>query len=263
MLNKTQLLTIGAAILLFGVLYFGCDTKPSSQRSIEKERALSVESTNIETLLLEAKATLSNASATEILALEQQINDATTDTLRLSLLKQLSSTWYQEKHPAIAAFYAAEVAEAEGTEEAWSIAGTTYTICLQRSELEKVRDFCTSRAIAAFESAISISPENLDHQTNLALVYTENPPQENPMKGILMLVDLNKKNPENIGVLNNLGRLAMKTGQFPKAVERFGQTLAIEPDNRDAICMIAQAYEALQENDRAAQYAERCKQLLR
>ncbi|MFK7935264.1 MAG: tetratricopeptide repeat protein [Saprospiraceae bacterium] len=262
MLNRIQLLTVGAAILLFGILYFSCETKPATQKAIEKTRALAVESTNIETLLLEAKATLSSAAATNILALETQMNDATVDSVKTGVLKELSSEWYQAEHPAIAAFYAEQVAEKTATENAWSIAGTTYTICLQRSELDKVRDFCTNRAIAAFESAISLSPDNVAHQTNLALVYTENPPQENPMKGILMLVDLNKKNPENIGVLNNLGRLAMKTGQFSKATERFGQALALEPNNRDAICMISQAYGELNQIELAEKFAAKCKESL-
>lgn len=262
MLNRTQLLTVGAAILLFGVLYFGCDTKPVTQKAIEKERALAVESTNIEALLLEAKATLPSATATNILALEKQMEDATADSIRTNALKELSREWYQAKHPAIAAFYAEKVAESSSTEDAWSIAGTTYTICLQRSELEKVREFCTNRAVSAFESAISLNPDNVAHQTNLALVYTENPPQANPMKGILMLVDLNKKHPQNIGVLNNLGRLAMKTGQFAKAVERFGQALELEPDNRDAVCMISQAYGELGEITSAEKFAAKCKEML-
>jgi len=262
MLNKTQLLTIGAAILLFGILYFGCDTKPVTQKAIEKERALAVESTNIETLLLEAKAALPKATATDILALEKQMEDAITDSTTITVLKELSGKWYQANHPAIAAFYAEQVAEKTTTEEAWSIAGTTYSICIQRSELEKVRQFCTNRAVTAFESAISLNPDNVAHQTNLALVYTENPPQENPMKGILMLVDLNKKHPQDIGVINNLGRLAMKTGQFKKAVERFGQVLELQPDNRDALCMISQAYGELGEMESAEKFAEKCKTLL-
>ena len=193
MLNKIQLLTVGAAILLFAILYFGCDTKPVTQKAIEKERALSVESTNIEALLLEAKATLQANVASNILALEKQMNDATEDSLQIGFMKELSGEWYRAEHPAIAAFYAEQIAEKTATEDTWSIAGTTYTICLQRSEVEKVRSFCTNRAIAAYENAISLNPTNVAHQTNLALVYTENPPQENPMKGILMLVDLNKK----------------------------------------------------------------------
>lgn len=262
MLNKLQLLAVGAAILLFVVLYFGCDTKPVTQRAIEKERALAVESTNIEALLTEAKATLPPGTANDILALEKQLADTQADSAKSNVLVELSRKWYQAKHPAIAGFYAEQVAENSETETGWSVAGTTYTICLQRSELEKVRDFCTNRAVAAFEKAISINPNEVAHRTNLALVYTENPPQENPMKGILMLVDLNKQHPEDTGVLTNLGRLAMKTGQFAKAVERFGQALTLEPDNRDAICMISQAYGELGNTAAAEKFGERCQGML-
>ena len=55
-MTKLQIGTILTAIALFLGLYFGCDTNPPEQAAIEKSRALTVESTDINALLLEAKS---------------------------------------------------------------------------------------------------------------------------------------------------------------------------------------------------------------
>ncbi|MBK7605446.1 MAG: hypothetical protein IPI15_18140 [Saprospiraceae bacterium] len=60
------------------------------------------------------------------------------------------------------------------------------------------------------ESAISLDPKETNHRVNLATIYAESPPKDNPMKGIMMLLDMSKSEPENITVMNTLGELATK-----------------------------------------------------
>jgi uncharacterized protein HemY len=93
------------------------------------------------------------------------------------------------------------------------------------------------------------------------LIYAENPPQDNPMKGILMLLDLNKKFPENVGVLVNLGRLGLKTAQFEKAAQRLEKVIVLEPDNRSANCLLIEAYEGLGQKEKVLFYQNKCEAL--
>jgi len=261
-MTKLQTGIIFFAIALFSVLYFGCDTKPKAHQQIEKKRALNSESTNIAALLKDAKSGMSQTEGTTILGLETQLQNAASDSSKIETLKLLAGRWFEFGHPEISGFYAQEIAEMQkDNENAWSIAGTTYTLCVQRSKTDKIRSFCTERATKSFESAISLNPENVSHRTNLALLYTENPPKENPMQGILMLVDLSKKHPDNIGVLNNLGRLSIKTGQWEKAVQRFEKVLSLEPMNLDATCMIVEAYRGLSLENKATDAEARCQAL--
>ena len=260
-MTKLQILVIGSAALLFFVLYFGCDTKPEQQKALEKTRALAAESTDINTLIKAAKTDLSSDAVNTILAMEQQLDAAIDDTVKISFQEQLSGIWFELGYPAISGYFAQKIAESINSEDSWSIAGTTYTICIQRSEEEKIKSFCSGRAVQSFENAISINPSNINHKVNLALCYTEYPPKENPMKGILMLVDLNKEEPENVVVLNTLARLAIRTGQFDRAVERLSKAVSIEPNNAKSNCLLAQAYDGAGDQVQAAQYAEKCKQL--
>ncbi|GJM31755.1 MAG: hypothetical protein DHS20C18_07560 [Saprospiraceae bacterium] len=260
-MTRLQLAVIGGVVLLFLVLYLGCDTKPVSQKQIEKTRALAVESTSVQVLQKEAQAEMSEDQISEIAAIDFRLQDPENDSTRIENLKLLSGKWYQFGYPAIAGYYAQEIAETEGIADSWSIAGTTYTLCIQQSKQKKVVDFCTARAINAFESAISLAPADMANRVNLALVYTENPPADNPMKGILMLKDLNEEAPENVIVLNSLGRLAIKTGQYDRAIQRLEKALNSDPENISTVCLLASAYQGSGQMEKARVFEEKCRQI--
>jgi tetratricopeptide (TPR) repeat protein len=260
-MTKLQWAVIIAALALFFTLYFGCERTPPDIAELETTRSLSVESTTPTALLDEAKSKLNGVQLSEVAALEDEAQMATADSSRAGVYQRLSSQWYQLGHPALAGYYAEEVASLRSTEESWSIAGTTYSICIQRSGEEKIREFCSGRAVQAFENAISLNPENTAHRVNLALTYTANPPADNPMKGVLMLRELNQEEPNNVLVLNALARLAIKTGQYERAVERLEAAAQLSPDNANTICLLAQAYEGKGDNGKAQEYAEKCRSL--
>lgn len=261
-MTKIQWLTITFSVGLFSLLYFGFDTKTPEQKSFVKSRQLSAESANIDVLIKTAKQSLSGPQSNEILAIETQIEGAFPDSVNISELQRLSGKWYEFGQPAIAGYYAEKVAERSNAEEAWSIAGTTFTLCVQRADEQRIKDYCTDHAVQAFENAISINPNNIAHKANLALCYTENPPKDDPMKGILMLVGLNKEFPDNVLILNNLGRLAIDTGQFERAVERLEQALSLDPDNVTTICLLSKAYDSSGQTEKARQFAELCSKLI-
>ena len=76
-----------------------------------------------------------------------------------------------------------------------------------------------------------------------------------------MLLGLNQENPEDVLVLNALGRLAIKTGQFDRARVRFEEALETDPVNATAICLLAQVYEALGEDEKANAFSNKCANL--
>lgn len=260
-MTNAQRIVLFLAVGLFALLYFGFDIKPESQKLVEKQRALQATSTDAQALIAQARGQLSGDKISALAAIEHELEAANDDADKAAIYKDLSAKWFDYGKPAIAGHYAELVAEIENTEDAWSIAGTTFSICIRKEQEEKVRDYCTAKAIESLEKATSLNPENLQHRVNLALVYTENPPKDNPMKGILMLVDLNKKYPGNAMILTQLGRLAIKTGQYDKAVERLEAAVSAEPENMNANCLLAQAYSALGNAEAASRFAQKCEQL--
>lgn len=260
-MTRQQYILIGSVTLLFFILYFACETKPPGQQQVEQSRLLQAEATNVNLLMREAHDELSASQLSTIQALQQELSEAAGDSARVEILQQLSGRWYESGYPAIAGHYAQELAEVRGVEDAWSIAGTTYAICVQRAEDSKVREFCTQRAITAFENAISLNPDEVRHQVNLALTYTDSPPPNEPMKGVLMLRELEQSFPESPLVYTSLAKLAIRTGQFERSIERLNQALDIEPANLNAICLLAQAHAGAGNAAEAQRFEEQCQNM--
>lgn len=260
-MRRAQIIAILSVLALFCLLYFGCDTKPKEQRALEKSRMAEIEVTSPEILLAEAKQNLDQVTNSAFLTLEMELKEAD-DSLKVEILKDLSSKWYNTGKPILAGCYAQEVAEILNTEESWSIAGTSFILGVRTAETEKEKTFAARRSVKCLENAISLAPNNIDHKINLALSYTERPPSDNPMKGVLMLRDLSESNPENTGVLNQLARLAIKTNQFDKALERLKTSEGLNDQNETTICLLAQVYELRQEKQNADIYNDKCNLLI-
>lgn len=258
-MTRNQWLVLASALLLLCILYFGFSKVPPKQQDLEKSRFMNVEATSLTNLVNTAYEQISPAQKTIVEAIQLDVEKSGTDTIaKVEQLKALAGTWYEYKYPGISAVYAEDIAEIVKTEESWSIAGTTYALCVKNTEDQKEREFCSKRAIKAFEKSISINPDNIDNRINLAICYVDNPLQDNPMQGILMLRDLNTKYPENVAVLNQLGKLAIQTNQIDKALVRLEAAYAIEPENQTTICLLASAYKSANNQLKANEFANKC-----
>ncbi|MBK8737205.1 MAG: tetratricopeptide repeat protein [Saprospiraceae bacterium] len=91
------------------------------------------------------------------------------------------------------------------------------------------------------------------------MVYVDKPLTDNPMKGILMLRDLNTKYPNNADVNIQLAKLAIRTGQFDKAVERLEKALALSPQTLSINCLLAEAYNGNGNIEKAKVAMQKCK----
>lgn len=258
-LNKSQYLTILGSILFFTILYFGCDTKPSEIVAIEKSRAFQLEATGFDNLIREATPKLSTEDAVRFSDLRKVVQNINVeDSILVAGYEDLSSFWYNHEEIALSGYYAEEIAKIKNDEESWAITGTTFASGIAYSEDQKTKDYCSSRAIRAFENALSLNPDNVDHRINIALCYVENVPPQEPMKGILQLRELNTAYPSNVSVINNIARLAIRTNQIDRAIERLNQALDIEPDNRLSVCLIADAYQRKGDNTNFELYRLKC-----
>ena len=256
-LLKGHILAILATVALFLLVYFGFDIVPGEQKQLEKSRMLSTEATSVQNLIMDARQELGSRYGI-IEALSMELNDQENDSLRTETLKTLSGRWYELGYPAISGYYAEEIAQANEDADAWAIAGTTYLLAVKSSEEDKVKDWSFNRAINALETAISLNPQDIESRINLALGYIENPSAQNPMQGILMLRQLNDENPGNVKVLAQLGRLSLVTNQVDNAIKRLKEAESVEPDNKNVICLLAQAYDKAGDSINAETYNEKC-----
>lgn len=250
------ILSIFAALML--VFYFGFDIRSKEIKLAEKSRVGNLEITSIENIKRSAFDSLAPSAKAIFDGLQLKLNDAIDKDERILMLKQISGFWYRNGNYAIAGDVAKKIANQENSEESWAIAGTTFASGISNSTSRKLKKFNQSQAIKAFENAISLNPNNPENHTNLAICYAELPPKENPMKGILMLLDLSKRFPEDAGVSFQLGRLGMETGQYKKAVVRLEKVLTLKPNYKKASCLLAVAYEKLGDTNNANKHRVSC-----
>ena len=246
---------------LFLLLYFAFDITPKTQELVEKSRAESLEKIDVNALIEKSKSALNKGEFAEVSAMEFEVQSQTSDSMKISFLEKLSGKWYRLKNPIIAGHYAEQIAETGNKAEQWSISGTTFAIALQQDFDENSKAYCLDHAVRAFENASSLEPENINHQVNLASCYAENPPKDNPMKGIQMLLGLDKKHPESIPVLYQLAKFGMQTGQYDKAIGRLETILNKDQKNKKAICLIFKAFEETGKAEKALEYKQRCENL--
>jgi len=255
-LQKSHILTI-IGFLIFFVVLLAMRTKPTELIEREKTRALNLQSTDVNALKLEASSSLSSNNKARIQILESELAEADEDE-KVDIYKDLSSVWYDAGEIGIAGYYAEQIALSLNDAEAWGIAGTTYGICIKRSQKDKERSLCLNKALEAIENAISLAPDQIDYQINKAIILAENPQAENPMRGVKLLLDLNKNFPENVPVINNIARFALQTNQLDKAEQRLLGALSIEPKNRSTNCLLVQLYQAKGEDAKMELYRPNC-----
>jgi len=262
-MNKQQIILVLFFVALFFGMYFGCDYVPKNHPKAGQTEKVPEGQGTEQKLIEEAKAALGPEQKASLVLLEQQAQGTDADSSKISALKKLSGEWFRFKNSTVSGVYARMIAEAEPSEKAWVIAGSMFQDGYQQTDKEEIRRYCSTNAVKAFEKAIELNPENLDNKISLALCYTDNPPQDNPMKGILMLRDLDGKFPSNPKVLFQLAKLAMRTNQFDKAVARLEQILAVQPKNSSAVCLLADAYKGAGKNDKAQLFAKKCESSLK
>lgn len=262
MLKKPASIAIILGVVIFSIIYFGLNTKPNKQRAQEKSRVSNFEATGIQNILTATKDSLSKDELAYLETLNHEVNQEANDSLKVIALKKLSGAWYEQGYPILSGYYAEEIAKILGDHDSWAVAGTTYILGMRNAPSDSQKSFSRNRAIKALESAISIEPDNISDQINLSLIYVD-APDENPMQGILMLRELNEKYPQSVNVLNQLGRLAIRTNQTEKALQRLLKAYELEPDNRNTICLLASAYKLANDTVNENAFKSKCENILK
>ena len=100
-----------------------------------------------------------------------------------------------------------------------------------------------------------------ENRIRLAGAYMEDGGQ--PMTGVLMLLDIVKKDSSNVDAQLMLGRFGLISGQIDKAIARFEKVLYLQPQNSEALFLLAEAYNDQGNKQKAIDLLERCKKTVK
>jgi lipopolysaccharide biosynthesis regulator YciM len=261
-MQKPQLILISAGIALVGLLYFAGnrippkeEPKQAANRDGEQKGPMqgqTIEPASFEQIKAAAFAKINAEQKLELQNLENK-NDIVS-------FKLLSEKWHALKENNMSAKYFAEYSKLEKSEKNLTFASENFIGLLNNEPDASVKAWQANQAIEVLNKVIEINPKNTSAQIALATCYTDGTGET--MKGVQMLLGIVRKDSNNIPAALTLGALAIKSGQWPKAITRFEGILQKDPKNKEAMYSLAEAYKGSGNIVKAKELFNNCKKLV-
>jgi len=217
-----------------------------------------------QTILDGAKTALTGSQKISLLSIENQLNTAKAPADRAAIYRQLSKFWAdsaQRIEPYL--YYTYSAALLENSEKSLTFAAQLLVDNLATQEAPPaIQNWIAANAKVLLEQALVINPNNDSAIINLGACYLFGNISDNPMQGILKVKEVVDKNPQNIYGNMMLGLGGKKSGQYPKAIERFLNILKLEPKNMEAMVNLAECYELSNQNSLAIEWYTKMKGIL-
>jgi tetratricopeptide (TPR) repeat protein len=262
-LKKPQFIVVLIATLLcVAVIIFVPRSKkegPGAGKENTENQTISTQ-----TILDGAKTALTGTQKISLLSIENQLNTAKSPADRAVIYRQLSKFWADSAHriePYL--YYTYSAALLENSEKSLTFAAQLLVDNLATQEAPPaIQNWIAANAKVLLEKALVINPKNDSAIINLGACYLFGNISDNPMQGILKVKEVVDKNPQNIYGNMMLGLGGKKSGQYPKAIERFLNILKLEPKNMEAMVNLAECYELSNQKSLAIEWYSKMKGLI-
>jgi cytochrome c-type biogenesis protein CcmH/NrfG len=145
-------------------------------------------------------------------------------------------------------YYLSKAAELDKSEKNLTFAAQLILNNLRAEEDEAKLNWKTAQAIALFEKAIELYPNNDDLKVGLGSCYVLGKGRvggaAETMKGIQQLLSVVRKDSNNMKAQMMLGVGGYVSGQYDKAIDRLQKVIKAQPDNVEAVAFLADTYAA-------------------
>jgi tetratricopeptide (TPR) repeat protein len=264
---KQQLFLVGAGVLLLGsLLFFGTTVARREITAAPAFAANTPPSFNIDTFIKVSEKDLSINQVNYVDNVANSVSRGDVKDQQISAYNALASFWQDSaKNPVIAIYYTGLSAELVNSEKKLTFAAQLILDRLRSEQDIDKRTWEAQQGITLLDQAIQQDPDNDDLKVDLASCYVfgkgmAGDPQET-MKGILQLLDIVQKDPENMKAQLVLGIGGVISTQYDKAIERLTMVVQKEPGNLEAISWLADAYAGKGDKANAIKWYEVSKRL--
>jgi tetratricopeptide (TPR) repeat protein len=141
------------------------------------------------------------------------------------------------------AWYEAEAARLENSEKSLTFAAHLLLENLKNEPSDQLKKWKALQAKDLFERSLIINDKNDSTIVGLGACYIFGNIADNPMEGILKVRQVVEKDSTNVFGQMVLGHGSLVSGQYDRAIDRFGKVVAMQPKNLEAILMLAEVYE--------------------
>jgi tetratricopeptide (TPR) repeat protein len=197
----------------------------------------------------EEKKHLTPAQIVNLGKLENSVTRGDVNSQLITANAQLANFWKDSAHsfePYV--YYLSEAAKLDKSEKNLTFAAQLILDNLRAEQDDAKLNWKTAQAIALFEKAIELDPNNDDLKVGLGSCYILGKGRvggpEETMKGIQQLLSVVRKDSNNMKAQMMLGVGGYVSGQYDKAIERFQKVITAQPDNVEAVAFLADTYAA-------------------
>ena len=268
-MRATHYITLAVAIALIALLYWGGKTVPPADRQGANAQPAAgamaqgpntMKPASFDSIVTASKKQLPKTVADTVLSMENELAAVRDSSQMAVVFSRLSKVWERAGQLPVAAFYGAKSAKLENSGKSLTFAGQIFLQLMENERSPSVQMWEAREAVSCLEKSLKADPDNEDTKLALATGYIEGTGE--PMRGVQILLAITREKPDDIPANMLLGRMSIQSGQFDKAVARFEGVLKIEPENKEALYFLAQAYEGKGDKRKAIELLEKCKQVV-
>jgi tetratricopeptide (TPR) repeat protein len=265
MVKKQQLILVsGSAILFFLIFFFGKTVPP---RKISDKPAAAAQSTiTYDDIIANATKKLTAPQQAYVTSLRSAVVRGDVKDQQVKVYRQLADFWKDSVRlfePY--AFYLGEAAKLENSEKSLTFAARLFLDNLRGAEDPALKTLLANSAKSLFEKALEINPNNDSSKVGLGSCYIFGSSASNPqevMQGIQQILQVVRKDSNNMYAQMMLGIGGVVSGQTDKAIERLTKVVEHEPRNLEAVLTLADAYERKADNANAVRWYKEAKKLI-
>ncbi|MDE3185440.1 MAG: tetratricopeptide repeat protein [Bacteroidota bacterium] len=264
-MNKRIILAGAGVVLVFVFFFFG--KTATTKKEMPAMAKAETPQFNIKDTLSADKQQL---SADQLVYVTKIENDITRGDLKHQGVNQytnLANFWKDSAGKFIPyAYYLSEAAKLDNSEKKLTFAARLILENMKREDNPAQKVWEAQTAASLFEKALKLDPDNDDLKVGLGscYVYGEgmigNP--EQTMKGIQQLLQVVKKDSNNMQAQLVLGIGGVISNQYDKAIERLKKVVSFDPQNLEAVSWLADAYAAAGDKKNAIKWYEQSEHLV-
>lgn len=252
-LRSKHYIALAGALVLTGALYWFVPTTPPAGApaaagggahqepgarpgGVMPEQAVA----SLDSIRQGSLAQLAQHAVDELNAVDREIAAAPDSAAMAPLFEKQAAIWMEHKQLPMAAWARAKAAHLERSEKKLNFAGQFFLDLMHEAGTAPMQAWEAQGAVQSLNEAMELNPDNDTTKLALASAYIEGTVA--PMTGVGILREMVAKDPNHVPANLMLGRLSIQSGQFDKAVPRLEKVLELEPQNREALYFLADAY---------------------
>lgn len=262
---KRIILAGAGVVLLFTLLIFGkTETKKAEVQTAAQP---AVPTFDIQTAISQEKQKLSPVQLLYVTNIENSISRGDVKKQSENQYSHLANFWKDSAASFVPyAYYLSEAAKLDNSEKSLTFAARLILENMRRETKTDLKVWEAKTAATLFEKALQLNPENDDLKVGLGSCYVYGEGMvgdaQQTMKGIQQLLQVVKKDSNNMQAQMVLGIGAVISNQNDKAIERLKKVVAFDAHNLEAVSWLADAYAAEGDKQNAIKWYEQSKHLV-